>query len=298
MVDAIDRPEKAQYHLVSFTYGDPEQTRRFTNWDSDVDPGGLTYTSVPEMEIDLAPNVGIFGEQSSKIKLVIQTETQTLLDPLTRGTPFAPVKVVIQEIIDPTNIGDAGSTQIVESGLIYRTRRNADGKTGLVVIEIRNRKTLLDVSMGFQVNAHCVWRLNGVGCTESTHSPSAYAPRSAAVSIDGKEVSITDNTLIFDLAGTRSWTRGFIRYDNTTIGIFYYDKGTYDGQVAKTFQLVRQPPEEWEGEVVTFFPGCNKQPGDGGCGPTAWDNLDGFAGSGFAIPAHNPITENPQGDES
>ncbi len=297
MAEALDRPEKAQFHLVTFTFGAPEQTKRFTNWDSDIDPQGLNFISLPQMQFDLAANIGTLSDTSTKIKMQIETLTSTFLDPLTRGTPFAPVHVSIQEVVNPTAIGDSGIQQFVAAGVIYRTRRNADGKTGLVVIEVRSRKTLLNNSLGFQVNAHCVWRLNGVGCTESTHSPSGYATKAASVAIDGKTVTISDPGLLFDLAGTRSWTRGFLDRDNVKIGIFNYDK-TQDGSTTKVFQLVRQPPEEWEGLTVTFFPGCSKQAtGDSSCDPTAWDNLEAFAGSGIAIPAHNPISENPSGNE-
>jgi len=294
MANALDRPEKAQFHLVTFKFGSPEQTLRFTNWDSPIDPTGLNFVSLPSMEFDLTPNVGTFGEESTKLKMVIESKTQAFLDPLTRGTPFAQVKVQIEEIIDPAKIGDAGSTQFVDSGTIHRCRRNAEGKSGLCVLEVRKEKSVLDVSLAFQVNAHCVWRLNGVGCTEATHSPSGYVTRDISISIDGKVITINDPGLIFDLAGTRSWTRGFISFDGVNIGIFNYDK-SQDGNTTKTFQLVRQPGVEWEGQVVTFFPGCTKQiDGDGGC-RSAWDNEEGNGSSGYAIPAYHPVTENPAG---
>lgn len=295
MVKALDRPEKAQLHTLSFTFGNPEQTVRFTNWDSAIDPNGLNFLSEPAIEIDLAPNVGTFGEAPTKIKMIISPQTTAFLDPLTRGTPFAPVQVVISEIIDPSRAGDAGNTQIVAAGVIRVTRRNADGRTGLVVIHVRNQKTLLDIALGFQVNAHCVFRLNGPGCREpGAQSPSGYTTQSAAIAIDGKQITITDSGLVFDLSLTKTWTRGFIERDNVKIGIFEYDK-TQDGNTTKLFQLVRQAPSEWEGQSVTFFPGCTKQiDGDGGC-RVAWLNEEAFGGSGFAIPAHNPITENPQG---
>lgn len=295
MALALDTPNKEQKHLVTFTWGDPVQVKRYTNWDSNIDPQGLNFVSLPRMEIVPAKNEGTFGEEATRIKMQIETLTTALLDPLTRGTPFAPVAVTVEEIIDPANIGDSGSAQFIAAGTIYRTRKNANGKTGLVIIEVRSRKTLLDVALGFQVNAQCVWRLNGPGCNEATHSPSGYATIGIAIAIDGKVISINDVGLNFDLAGTRSWTRGFIRRDNVNIGIFFYDKATFDGLAAKEFQLVRQAPDEWEGQQVTFFPGCNKEPGDGGCGVTAWDVLEGFGGSGHAIPSYHPVTENPQG---
>ena len=40
MANALDRSEKVQYHLVTFTWGSPQQVLRYTNWDSDLDPNG------------------------------------------------------------------------------------------------------------------------------------------------------------------------------------------------------------------------------------------------------------------
>lgn len=297
MVEALDRPEKAQYHTVTFTFGNPQQVKRFTNWDSAIDPGGVQFVSLPSMEFDLAGNSGVYQEDNTKLKMTIDADTESFLDPLTRGTKFARVICEIAEIIEPARIGDAGNQQIIYRGRVYRTRRNANSRTGLCVLEIRNAKTLLDIPLGFQINAHCAWRLNGVGCTEpGFQSPSLYAPvPSIPISIDGKTISINDTGLDLDLPGSRPWSRGFINRDDVNIGILFYDK-TQDGTVAKTMTLVRQPPEEWEGEFVTFFPGCTKQiDGDGGC-RDAWDNEEGFAGAGIAIPAYNPITENPAGN--
>lgn len=294
MTEALDTPEKAQFHLVEFTFGDPQQTLYFTNWDTNIDPSGLNYVSVPKMSFDLAPNEGTFGENPTKIRMMLEDETVAFLDPLTRGTPFSAVAVKITEVIDPTEIGDAGSTKVVATGVIYRTRRNANGKTDLCIIEVRNRKTLLNVALGFQINAHCVWRLNGPGCQETSHGPDSYNTATVTTTFDGKLLTAADTLLSLDLAGSRTWTRGFIKRDGVSIGIFDYDK-TQDGNIVKVFQLVRQPPTEWQSQPVEFFPGCTKQiDGDGGC-RDAWDNEEGFGGSGYSIPSYNPITENPQG---
>ena len=293
MTRALDRPEKAQFHLITFTFGAPEQVLRYTNWDSAIDPGGLNFIPLPKIKITLAANTATFGTGATKISMLI-SDSPTLLDPLTRGTPFAPVAVTIEEVIDPARIGDDGATQFVASGAIYSTRRNADGKEGLVILEVRNKKTLLDTPMGFQINAHCPWRLSGPGCNESSHGPAGYSPENATVSVDGKQITVQDAGLILDLTGTRSWSRGFIERDNVKIGIFNYDD-TQNGNTTKVFQMVRQAPEEWEGQVCQFTPGCTKQvDGDGGC-RDAWDNEEGFGGSGTSIPAYSPITENPAG---
>ena len=207
---------------------------------------------------------------------------------------MAPVAVTIEEIIDPAKLGDSGTSQFVASGVISSTRRNANGKAGQVVLEIKNRKTLLDVAMGFQINAHCPFRLNGPGCNESTHGPTGYATVFHAVSVDGKTLTANDLGLVLDLTDTRSWTRGFVEFNNIKIGIFNYDD-TQNGSVTKVFQMVRQPPVEWGGQTVLFHPGCTKQiDGDGGC-RDAWDDEEGFGGSGISIPAYNPISENPAG---
>ena len=294
MVDALNRPEKAQYHTIEFLGSDPSLPFGMTNWDTTIDKGGTVFNSHPALELEIPANRGTFGEDMLKVKVKLDAVTSGMLDPMTRGTPFAKTIVVVREIIEPARIGDSGSDRVVFRGQVFRTRRNIDGKRDLCLVECRNEKSLLDIKMGFQINPHCVWRLNGVGCNESTHGPSGYLTRFSAITIDGKKVTINDAGLLFDLPGTKSWTRGFIQKNGASIGIQFYDKVTFDGVAAKEFILVKQPPEEWESGTVQFFPGCVKDPEqDGGCGAGAWDNLEGFGGSGRAIPAHNPISENP-----
>jgi hypothetical protein len=293
MVDALSRPEKAQYHTVEFRGEDPSLPFGLTNWDTPIDTGAVVFTSYPAMGLDIPPNRGTFGEDLCKIKLKIDSVTEAMLDPMTRGTPFAKTIVIVKEIIEPARIGDSGSTRVVFRGQVFRTRRNVDGKRDLCLVECKNQKALLGTKLGFQVNANCVWRLYGTGCREvGSHGPSGYTWWNPAITIDGKKVIVNDAALVLDLAGTRTWTRGYLKKNGATIGIQYYDK-SQDGSVTKEFILVKQPPIEWETGTVTFYPGCTKQiDGDGGC-RSAWNNEEGFGGSGYAIPSYNPIMENP-----
>lgn len=294
MTQALDTPKKQQFHKVTFTYGDPEQTKRFTNKDSNLDIAGLSFTSLPNMEFTLAENKGTLVADITKIKMWIDDDTTAFLTPLTRGTPFAQVEVVIQEVIDPVDIGDAGTEQFVFKGRILRTRKNADGKNGLCVLECVTQKGDLNVKLGFQINPNCTWRLNGPGCNESSHGPTGYDTQAMTITIDGKQVIVSDPLLLLDRSSTQTWARGFIKRDDKAVGIQYYDKAQ-DGNTSKTFIMVRQPPDEWDGQSVTFFPGCTKQiDGNGGC-RVAWDNEEGWGGSGYAIPAYYPIAENPYG---
>lgn len=293
MVNAIDSSEQALYHIVEIYYDGMYE--RFTNWDTSLEIAGQPVVSLPTMEIDLAPTSGVFQETPTRIKMKIDSNTEDFLDPVSRGTPFPPTRINVLEIIHPTNIGDASSTKYVASGRLYRCVRNVDGKTGLVALEVRSEKSLLDVRLGFQITAHCPWRLNGKGCRGPTWGPSGYSTAVVGITIDGKVVIANDTGLVLDRSGSQSWTRGFLEKDGARVMIFYYDK-TQDGNTTKHFLMSRQPPAEWDGENVTFYPGCTKEiDGDGGC-RDAWNNEEGFGGSGIAIPAHNPITENPQGD--
>lgn len=297
MVDSLDRPEKAQYHLVRFTGEDPSLPLALTNWDTAIDPTSTNFISHPAMELEIPPNVGGFGEGLFKITMKIDAVTQAMLDPMSRGTVFAPTFVVAQEVIEPTRIGDSGNTRTIFRGQVYRTRRNAKSKSGLVIVECKNDKALLDVQLGFQVNAQCVWRLNGVGCNEpGGQFPFGYNTLTFPIaSIDGKKITVADPGLAMALANTRSWTRGFIKKNGAFVGIQHYDKAVQDPLAVKEFTLIKQPPVEWLTGTVEFHPGCTKNvSGDGGCDDTGWDNIEGFGGSGIGIPAYNPITENPQ----
>lgn len=292
MAEAANQNDKAIFHLVTFTpLG--QAPVRFTNWDTNFEEG-LVYTSLPKMEIAPAPNVGGFQDKASTITMMIEAATTDLLTPLASGLPFAPTQVKVEELIDPTRPGDSSSRDVVINGQIYRTRRNVGKERGKVIIEIKNAKDQLDVPLGFACNPFCAWRLNGPGCNESSHSPSGYVFRDATASLDGKILRVTDNILNLDLPGSRSWSKGYVSRGGVNIGIRYYDKAQ-DGQAAKSFQLVQQPPAEWEGQVVTFRPGCTKSvDGPGGC-RDAWANEGGFSGMAIATPGYNPITENPQG---
>lgn len=287
MTEALDRSEKGAFHTITFRYGNPAKSVVYTNADTDNLFGGAEI-SVPKMEFEVPENTGTLERKLLSIKVELNDDTRPFLDALTRGTPFAPVSVELRERIDPTFPSDSARNLVLFSGDIDRTLRNFNGRNDLVKIECTNFKSRLETPMAFPCNHHCGWRLNGPGCNESTHGPVGYTTAARTVSvIDGKLVTVTGSTV---LTGTKSWVRGFAEFDGLTIGIMQHDPVG----APQDFILVTQPPEEWLGQAVTFSPGCSKLIDDPtGC-RDAWDNEEGFGGSGFAIPPYNPIVENPQ----
>lgn len=300
MTKALDRPEKSSFNLFTFlVQGSPQTTVRYTNWDSPFDSQGLNFVSVPEIELKTGANTGTLNTPLAKLTMKITPTTTAFLEPLTRGTPHPPVDVLIEEITLPAQFGDEATRQVIYRGRVWRTIKNVGGRNDFVRIEVLNEKGQLDVALGFPANHHCAWRLFGPGC--SGIDPDTMLPFGPDFStaknigtldvIDGKQITVGGG--VTDAGTDRTYTRGWVQFNNTRIGVLFYDV-SQEGTDPKVLLLVRTPPIEWLGKTIDLVPGCTKQiDGLGGC-RLGWANEEQFGGSGFAIPAYNPIVENPQ----
>lgn len=293
MTKAVDRPEKELKFLIEFWWGNPVQRVKWTNWAVNIGD----FLPQPAIEVDLPKNNGTLSVEICTIKTSIQPWNTAFLEPLTRGTPFPPTRCVITERVDPSIPGDEATQQIVFKGHVHRTRKNADGRQGFVQIQLVGVTSEFDVKLGFPANHHCPWRVFGPGCSKQANDGSQFGPqqgieqKAAILSvIDGKEVTFNIQDISLDPGKT--YTRGFLLFNDTRIGIKYYD--TSQTGLGQTLLLTEAPPTEWLSKVITLVPGCTKQiDGEGGC-RIGWANEEQFGGSGFAIPAYNPLIENPQ----
>lgn len=295
MTDAIDRPQKALFHRITFRFGIPEIVVRITNWESDLD----LFLSVPTTEISMPKNTGTLGEQLAELQFKIDEGPQPLqdmLEGLSRGTPFPPVDVLIEERTDPAQFGDAATEQKPFRGRVLRAGRNLGGRKNFVRLQVQNEKASLDSPLGFPVNAHCPWRLFGPGCASQT-APT-FGPQFATetklgvvTAIDGKIITVAGS---LDLGTDKTYTRGYLEFNNIKIGVQFYDKAAQDGMDPRELTLVRQAPVEWISSQIRLVPGCSKElDGEGSC-RDAWANEEQFGGSGFAIPSYHPSLEDPQ----
>ena len=284
MTAATARPEKESYVLVSFTYNG--STVRFTNWGSNIDPTGANFVSVPAMEIKLPENTGRLQVQMCKITMPRNADTESFLEPLSRGIPFAPVRVLVEEINRGLNAGDTAQNLKFFHGWLRISVRNPSNRRGFVRLEVESPKANLKKPIGIACNHECENTLYKFPCSKP--DPSGWGPEAAVErklgtlsAIAGKTVTISGS---MSLAGSKSYFNGYIERDGARIRIRDWDSGAVN-----TFHLTQQPPAEWLNQQVAAYPGCNKSITD--C--RVWGNEDSFLGVGYGIPAFDPTIELP-----
>jgi hypothetical protein len=276
MARAVDTASKDCYTLVRFQYGDPGSPSyiAFTNWSFNI-PGSPVYTSEPTMEVTVPENDGILSTTTLDISL---PATNSWFANLVSGTPQAPVFVIAEEITKPDIGGDTSSRRIFFRGQLNRTIKNYQGKGNQSIAKFISAKGKLDLPMGVPANHHCAWTLFGPGC----QLPKAGFSDSLTIdTVDGKVITTTTSSV----RTGKFFHRGYIEYEGLRIGIKDWDDSDPD-----TFYMIKTPPQSWIGKTVTIWAGCDKTL------TTCQDRFNWesyFGGMGYAIPAYNPLIENP-----
>ena len=283
MTAATARPEKESYVLVACRYNGTYS--RFTNWGSTIDPAGANYVSVPAMSVHLPENVGTVDCQMAKIELPMNSDTEGFLEPLTRGTPFAPVKVTIVEVNRGLEAGDTAENLTLFQGWLRLTIRNPSNRRGFVAMEIQSPKANLQKPTGISCNHECENTLYEYPCAKA----GGWGPSAASNKKLGTLTGISSKTVTISgaltLTGGKSYYNGYIKRGGATIRIRAWDSGALN-----TFHLTQQPPDEWLNEQVEVFPGCDKSIAM--C-RDVWSNEESFNGVGYGIPAYDPNIELP-----
>ena len=277
MSNAIDLAPKEVFQILRFTYGSTPTHRTYTDRSSDwTADDGLLYVSTPNIEVDLPDNDGGIGEKEVQIKMRADAFTTRLAS----GIKHAPVQVVIREYTLPATGGPSAQLKTTFVGRVSRTTKNADGQSGLVVIQALPFKARLNFPMGIPCNHECENALGDAGCKVDMNAD-GRTQTGVLEAIDGKIATISGLTLKPD----RFFHRGSVERD--ALNIMIQDWRSADPQ---TFVLVRRPPTEWLGNFVTVFSGCDKSKET--CA-LRYNNEENFNGPGYAIPAYSPNFENP-----
>jgi len=284
---AFDYSARASVVLVEFRFGDPAayQFERYTNSDSDVTTGAGTFSSLPAMEIKLPP-YGV-GSDEKPCEITVKKDILSgLFDAVSKGEPHSRVEITIQELAEGRGVFSP-KTELITlfKGILGRAIKSKEAGAESVRMEFLEWRTQLQVSMGLQANAQCVWTFGGRGCQIAVPT-FVFAVINITgvlvqVSVDPETVSPTPAPS--NPVGPRFWHRGFLERNGLRIMI----KDWFDGDV---FTLLRKPPEEWAGQSVTASAGCDKSPGT--CDST-WANIENFGGFGISMPSYNPLLEQP-----
>lgn len=276
MTHAYAQPEKESFCLVTFQYGDPlaPTFSRYTDWNEDYVGG---YVGTPAMKIQLPENSGTFEERPLKIEMPLDNFTDTA----SNGLPHSPIYVTVQEISRALSGGPEALSLFAFRGRVTKTIRNSDGKSGRVMFNALPVKSRLEIPLALACNHHCPWTLFGRGCGLALAS---FRVSGTITAIDGKKIT-TATAGVVSGHPDKYWHRGYVQFDGLRIGIQNWTLAN-----PTELFLVKQPPASWVGPSVFFVPGCDKTIET--C-RTRYNNEQHFGGVGYAIPAYNPILEDP-----
>ena len=290
MTSILTASEKLSWYAVEFAYNDPINPpvdpvfARLTNWSSDlpVGPNGSYFYSSPTMAIKLPKNTSTLNEQPAQIELPLIANDFT--DLCSRGEPFSPIWVSVWEITTPAS-GGAFDTRVllVYRGRVSRIVRNHQGRHEEVLFEVSNDKSRMRSPLGFICGHHCVWNFTGTGC----NLVGGLAPLIliGLVSAIGQRTMTVTGTTPATASPDRYFQRGYALLNGLYIPIFDWNPAA-----PTQFIMNRQPPQAWIGQTVKIAPGCDKTIET--C-RLRWSNEQHFGGIGYAIPAYNPLIDQP-----
>lgn len=284
-------PSKQSYSALVFTQNAVD--RYYTNWSAGYNDGNA-HTPLPGLQVQYAPNTGSLREEQLKITFSIGNDV--FLDSLITGLPIAPVYLNAKIVIEEIGPGAAPGSRIVEFGnwRLMKALRNPEQRRGLGRLEFLSHKARLFPPLGISAMPSCAWNLGDKTCTVDTVALQetgtvSFVGRKSLRLTNPADSGVISGKNYLDLSGPddKYWHRGYVELDGLRIGIRDWNQAGPDPYL---FQMVRQPPPSWVGQVVTLTPGCDKTPFI--C-DKRYANLEQFGGFGYAIPAYHPVLEIP-----
>lgn len=253
--------------------GDPAKTvLRYTNWTQDVEVGGETFVSAPNMEVELGEIHG--GTEDRPGKLTISRQFKPF-DTLRKGLTHPKISVKIEQAdpLDPVN-----TRRQLFWGQIGRIRSNPGGRASLVTAQLNGIKAQLkQIKLSVPATPTCVWSFGDENCgydkeaTKMTGSVlSIGSPQRVSIQLDFGSGTTPNNR----------YRQGIVKVGGMS---FIIRKSNNDG----TFDLFRIPPPWVVGLDVELFEGCDKNLST--C--EQYNRVISFMGIGIRIPGRQPVFE-------
>jgi len=253
--------------LIEFSFGEGFASKqRYCRYDQDIVAFGETWTSLPQIDIELPKLDG--GMEDTPMTLEMPPESP--IDKIQNGQAHSPITVAVYEASPDSP--DTTKDEIF-FGFMTEVSRSPGGASGLVQLTVASLKSLLDVPLGIPAVTTCIWQLGDGNCgidlsTEKETGTALCAGR--LVEVDG----LTTIT-------AQHWRKGFVSRDGLSIMVREQPTGN-------VLELVQPAPIEWIGQTVEVTPGCDKSAST--CA-NKWNNIEHFSGVGLAIPSYNPLFE-------
>jgi hypothetical protein len=266
--------KKGAITLVEFVYNDSatsntpaaNTTLRFNDRAADyVDDDG-TWSSAPAMSVKLPDQTGMLDQKPAT--LVLPVALHAMVDRISSGEPFPPVRVAIYQTIETFAIDGEGSGAAFTrykmfSGRVSGVTRSAGRATATAKIEVHGWKAWLHgLRLGIPVTPQCQWTLGGRGCEVdltavnpgSSGGPHGFLVDRVVDSVDGTAVTLDSPLTNFLPAFGNIYRRGQLRRGDLYIPIRIWTNDTNPDVVLTSKKI----PSWWVGQEVDVIPGCDK----------------------------------------
>lgn len=285
----LDSQNKEQFYIFDLQFGDPSLPSwyRFTDWTRGVNVVGLSYDSVPELEVRWPNRDG--GLTPEALALRVPTSIATfgrLAGPESIESVYLTVTSVLR-----SSTNDAEEERYVEyTGRFHKAIDNYQGSQGVALLEFTDRlKGDLDVALGVPALHTCVWTFGNergspcgldVATFRQTATVNGTTSGGYIVSLSGLSVPTTPGG---GAGASGYWHRGYLELDGLRLGI-----REWLAAAPSQFKMSEPVPDSWVGEDVTATPGCDKLLQT--C-QERWDREESFGGIGYAMVPYNPNLE-------
>ena len=252
----------------------------FTDSDSDQVHAGQLYTSTPELEVKLPKNSGMIDPQPCNFILPIaDVMTRRITDGIL--TNFR-IKVDVSEIVKIQGVDIISPTTF--DGEVVGAAKNFNGRRDMLALSALSQKAMLErIIIGVPCNHQCGNALGDRFCKVNM-SLGERTKNVQVNAIDGKKITV--NSVIATGLEDRFYAKGYMDFDGITVLIHDW-RNEVEGDRLDFFMQERVP-DEWLGNVVTLFSGCDKNVET--C-RFRYDNESEFNGRGYATPAYHPLLE-------
>lgn len=272
----LDDSSKESFTLVLFEWDGGHVA--YSNAQDTITYSSVSYTPTPALEVELPPNSGALDTEPCKIQ--VPTILSGFVDEISTGMPYARTEVTVTEYVRNFE-RSAYHAQVLYKGLVTRARRYPGGKVGVVEIQAKEPKALMEKRpAGAIASDQCCWQFGKAGCEATVTEYTCYLR------------SVTRNVAVVYGIGKNSTVaallaNGLIRKDGLAI-LIRSTALSADPSDAYDLTLNVEPPASWEDDdQVTLRVGCNRSITD--C--RAHGNESNFGGFGIAIPAYKPTVE-------
>lgn len=268
--------------LVTFEWGDPTSTARYTRWDESLTVDAQAFASVPSLSAKPgSPFEG--GTSPDKVDIKIPASLPPF-DEFIKPWRHPLVTVTVEEL----SPGDDTTRRVLFKGTIDKV--SLRGTSKIVAARCSSfRSKLGRAKLGVQCLTNCVNTYGEGYCQADKAGQTLTGTAQTSFGVDNSLTRCTVSLAGSPTINSDRFAHGYIERDGLRIEIRQVaDEGTNPNPTVK-IDLKERMPMTWEGQSVSVVPGCDGQLAS--CQDPFRDQEENFLGLGYAMVPFNPTIE-------